>query len=257
METMLDVGRDRLWLEDTGGTGAPVVLLHPGIFDSTVWDPVLPLLEGLRVVRFDRRDFGRSGPATESFRSMDDLVRVLDRVGLDAAHLVGNSMGGEAALAMAVEHPERVLSLTLLAPGIGGYPWPDQPELQAEFEALARAGDHEGLIDFAGRLWCAAGVDEDIRAQLEAADRVEANQDAMAEDNPEQWSRVAAIGVPVTVVVGELDDPASTGAGVALADRVPGARLVRIAEADHLPSLRAPDRVAREIRATVGPVQPE
>lgn len=251
MDTLIDVGSDQLWVEDLGGDDPPVVLLHPGIHDSTVWDPVLPLLDGLRVIRFDRRDFGRSSEATQPFRSMDDLTAVLDHLGLASANLVGNSMGGEAALALALEHPERVASLTLLAPGIKGYEWPDEPELEAEFERLMAADDHPGLVDFAARLWCAAGVDDALRAQLESADAAEANQMEFGQDNPEQWSRVGSITQPVTVVVGELDSWSSTAAGVELAERIPGADLVRIAESDHLPSLRTPERVAEAIRATV------
>lgn len=252
MDTLIDVGNDQLWVEDRGGHGPAVVLLHPGIHDSTVWDAVLPLLDGFRVIRFDRRDFGRSGAATEPFRSMDDLVAVLDHFRLvEAAHLVGNSMGGEASLALALEWPDRVASLTLLAPGIAGYEWPDEPELEAEFEQLMAADDHAGLVDFAARLWCAAGVDDALRAQLVAADAVEANQMELGQDNPEQWSRVETIDAPVTVVVGELDAVSSTAAGVELAGRIPGAELVRIAESDHLPSLRSPERVAQAIRATV------
>jgi pimeloyl-ACP methyl ester carboxylesterase len=251
MDTMLGVGNDQLWVEDLGGEGPAVVLLHPGIYDSTVWAPVLPLLDGLRVIRFDRRDFGRSSAATQPFRSMDDLVAVLDRLGLESAHLVGNSMGGEASLALALEHPERVDSLVLLAPGINGYQWPDEPELEAEFEQLMAADDHPGLVEFAARLWCAAGMDDALHAQLVAADAVEANQMEFGQDNPEQWSRVGTISRPTTVVVGELDSWSSTEAGVELARRIPGAELVRIAESDHLPSLRSPERVAEAIRATV------
>ncbi|MEP6816618.1 MAG: alpha/beta hydrolase [Marmoricola sp.] len=251
MDTLIDVGNDHLWVEDRGGDGPAVVLLHPGIHDSTVWDPVLPLLGDLRVIRFDRRDFGRSSKASQPFRSMDDLIAVLDHLGLDSAHLVGNSMGGEASLALALEHPERVASMTLLAPGINGYEWPDEPELEAEFERLMAADDHPALVDFAARLWCAAGVDDALRAQLVAADAVEANQMEFGQDNPEQWSRVGTIVAPVTVIVGELDSESSTAAGVELAAAIPGAELVRIAESDHLPSLRTPDRVAEAIRATV------
>ncbi|MDQ6642056.1 MAG: alpha/beta hydrolase [Actinomycetota bacterium] len=251
MDTLIDAGNDQLWMEDLGGDGPPVVLLHPGIHDSTVWDPVLPLLDGLRIVRFDRRDFGRSHPATSSYRTMDDLVAVLDHLGLGSAHLVGNSMGGETSLALALEQPERVASLTLLAPGITGYPWPDESELEAEYDWLLAAGDHAGLVDFAARLWCAAGVDDALRGQLVAAEGAEENMNRYAERNPEQWSRVHTIGRPTTVVIGELDYRAATAAAVELAGRILTADLVRLPESDHLPSLRAPQRVAEVIRTTV------
>ena len=99
---ILSVGADTLWAEDTGGAGVPLVLLHPGITDSEVWDRSMPLLGGQRVIRFDRRGYGRSPVATEAFRPVDDLVAVLDAYGIDRAHLVGNSMGGSLDLAARV-----------------------------------------------------------------------------------------------------------------------------------------------------------
>jgi len=54
MGALLGVGADQLWVEDTGGPGVPLVLLHPGITDSSIWDRLLPLLGGRRIVRFDR-----------------------------------------------------------------------------------------------------------------------------------------------------------------------------------------------------------
>src|SRR3954452_18853446 len=99
MSTLLGVGADQLWVEDSGGAGDALVLLHPGIMDSTIWDLLLPLLGERRVVRFDRRGFGQSPVATEEFQAMTDLVAVLDHLSLQRAHLVGNSMGGETSLA--------------------------------------------------------------------------------------------------------------------------------------------------------------
>lgn len=251
MEHLLAVGKDHVWLEDLGGNGAPVVLLHPGIHDATVWDPLLPLLDGMRLVRFDRRDFGRSPAATESYRTMDDLVAVLDHLGIASAHLVGNSMGGETSLALALEQPERVSSLTLLAPGITGYPWPDESELEAEYDALLSAADHAGLVDFAARLWCAAGVDDALHAQLVSAEAAEENMNRYGERNPEQWSRAQQVTQPTAVVVGELDYPTATAACVALAGKILTAELVRLPESDHLPSLRDPQAVADAVRRTV------
>ncbi len=229
-----------------------MLLVHPGIHDSTVWDPVLPLLDGLRVIRYDARDFGRSSASSEEFLPMADLLAVLDHLGLQRVHLVGNSMGGQTALAVAVEHPERVLSLTLLAPGIGGYDWPDDaPEIEEEWEEVARSGDQERLVDLYGRVWCAAGVTEAIHDQLVAMVAAEERHDGNELDNPEQWSRAGALDVPTAVVVGELDIASMITGAVALAARIPGAELVRLPGADHLPSLREPQAVADVVRRTV------
>ena len=60
----LRVGADTLWLEDRG-SGTPLRHLHPGITDSQIWDRMLPLLAGHRVVCYDRPGFGRSPVARE------------------------------------------------------------------------------------------------------------------------------------------------------------------------------------------------
>lgn len=251
-----DQSGDRLWVDDNGGDGPAVVLLHPGIHDSSVWEPVLPLLEGLRVVRFDQRGFGRSTTATTEFSTMGDLLAVLDTAAIDRAHLIGNSMGGAAALSLALEHPERVASLTLLAPGIEGYPWPetDDPDvlaLEANFKRFKEAHDAEGIAGIFGRIFCEAGIDDSIHEQLLRSSQNDFDQEGLEQDNPEHWSRVDRLDVPVTVIVGGLDEPASTQAGADLAARVPGAVLIRIDEADHLISLRAPEIVAEAIRDTI------
>ncbi len=60
-ETMIAVDGDKVWADDNGGGGPPMVLLHPGIGDSLIWEPMLPALTpSWRVIRYDARGFGRS-----------------------------------------------------------------------------------------------------------------------------------------------------------------------------------------------------
>src|SRR5215217_2237264 len=78
---------------------------------------------GRDVVAYDRRGFGDVAPAGGPFRHVDDLLAVLDAVSPDEpAWLVGSSMGGEVALDAALEAPERIAGLVLLAPTNSGDP---------------------------------------------------------------------------------------------------------------------------------------
>lgn len=252
MITLVPVGADLLWSDDSGGEGVPLVLLHPGIADSRIWDPLLPLLGDRRVVRFDRRGYGGSPQATEPYSALGDLVAVLDSLGIDRAHLVGNSMGGETALALAVTAPERVASLTLLCPGINGYDWPedDDPELEAEWMRAKEARDLPALADIQRRVWYASGSDDYLDAQLLASVELDHSLAAELEQpNPEQWSSVATIGIPTTVIAGELDPADSLQASVDLAARIPDALLVRL-PTDHVPQYRDPAAVAEVVLAT-------
>src|SRR5690348_15434139 len=246
------LGADELWYDEIDGDGIPLVLLHPGITDSRVWDPLLPHLVGRRVIRFDRRGFGRSPRATESYSAMGDLIGLLDALGIERAHLVGNSMGGETSLALAVTSPERVASMTLLCPGINGYPWPedDPPELIAEWERCQQEQDVEGMIVLLTQTWFADGTDDYLDQQVRHTVELDFSPAAELEQkNPEQWSHVGSLTVPTTVIAGETDPADSLQASVDLAAAIPGALLVRL-EADHAPQYRHPEAVAETILAT-------
>lgn len=254
MGELLGVGADQLWVDDTGGPGEPLVLLHPGIMDSTIWDGLVPLLGDRRVVRYDRRGFGRSSVATEKFQAMADLVTVLDHLGADRAHLVGNSMGGETSLALAVTAPERVASMTLLCPGIGGYPWPDptpeEQELYDRYRAAKEARDIGTLVEIGLTEWCRSGADQYLTDQIRRSTEVDFLQDDLEQPNPEQWDLLDRVSAPTTVIAGALDPADSLQASLDLAERIPGAELVRL-DVDHLPQYRDPGAVAAAVERTV------
>ncbi len=242
-----------VWFDDTGGPGIPLVLLHPGITDSRIWDPLLPYLVGRRVIRFDRRGFGRSPRATEAWTRVGDLVAVLDECGIERAHLVGNSMGGETSLALAVTAPERVASMTLLCPGINGYDWPedDDPDLEARWVAAKEDGDLRALAEIQIGYWLASGSDDYLDEQVRASVELDNSPAAAFEhDNPEQWSHLTTLDIPTTVIAGELDPADSLQASIDLAARIPGATLVRL-PVDHVPQYRDPAAVAEAILATI------
>ena len=254
MGTLITAGSDQLWVDDTGGDGVPLVMLHPGIIDSTIWDRLVSLLAGQRVVRFDRRGFGQSPTATEQFDAMTDLVTVLDHLGADRAHLVGNSMGGETSLALAITHPERVASMTLLCPGIGGYPWPDpspeEEELYDRYRTAKEARDVDTLVEIGLGEWCRSGADEYLTEQVRRSTELDFTQGDLEQPNPEQWDQVASVDIPTTVIAGSLDPADSLQASLDLADRIPGAQLVRL-DVDHLPQYRDPEAVAEAVISTV------
>ena len=105
------------------GEGETVVLCHGMGGNHMVWYQQVPVLaERYRVVTWDQRGFGRSSNRTGRFgpdESVGDLAAVLDHLGVGAAHVIGQSMGGWAALGWAVTHPSRTLSL-VLADTVGG-----------------------------------------------------------------------------------------------------------------------------------------
>src|SRR5712672_1954620 len=126
---MIAVDGGEVWSDDSGGDRPPLVLLHPGVGDSRIWDPVLPALTAkYRVIRYDARGFGQSPAPAVKFSLLRDLAAVLDHYGVQRAALVGCSQGGGSALGLVLDQPERVSALVLLCPGIPGFPFPEEDE---------------------------------------------------------------------------------------------------------------------------------
>ena len=120
---MVAVDGGEVWADDSGGDGPALVMLHPGVGDSRIWEPVLASLTGkYRVLRYDARGFGQSPAPAVKFSLLRDLIAVLDHFGVARAAFVGCSQGGSASLRLALAQPERVSALVLLCPGIPGFP---------------------------------------------------------------------------------------------------------------------------------------
>jgi pimeloyl-ACP methyl ester carboxylesterase len=250
---------------DEAGSGPPLVLLHAGIVDRRMWDEVVPLLtDAFRVIRYDARGFGESSRAPDGqFRRWDDLLAVMDAAGVDRAHLVGVSQGAETALDATVTNPERVDHLVMVGSGLRGWNFSDDLEArwQAEVEAWER-GDIDGCAEESMRTW----FDGPSRTpdQVDAAVRRRAwemqrhaidieNDDARAVGpEPPSAERLAEIGAPALVAVGELDQPDMVDIAAKLAADIPGARHEILPGTAHLPPMEQPDAFARLIRDFIG-----
>ncbi|WP_344118361.1 alpha/beta hydrolase [Streptomyces blastmyceticus] len=247
MELMVPVDGGEVWADDSGGDDLPLVLLHPGVGGSAFWDPILPrLTRQHRVIRYDVRGYSRSPRTTTRFSLLGDLTAVLDHFGLDRAILAGSSMGGATAIDFALNAPTRVAGLALVGPGVTGYEGLASPELMAQIEVLAKAGDMDGLVALALRTWAAAGPDPDPQATALLRSAIPAwftNHPHLTPGAP-AFDRLGELDVPCVLAVGERDQPEVVRCNEDMAARIPGCRLVRLTESDHYPTLREPEKVA-------------
>lgn len=250
---MVAVDGGEVWADDSGGDGPPVVLLHPGVGDSRIWEPVLPALTAsYRVIRYDARGFGRSPAPTAKFSLLSDLIAVLDHYRLDRAAIVGCSQGGGSALGLALNQPARVTALVLLCPGIPGYPWPEEPdELDAEYEQVLDTGDVDALAALLQGIWAAAGPTPAVMQQLRSGARAEISSGDLQQRDPPVLDRLGEISVPTSLLVGDVDYPPLIEADRQAAARIPGCELTVVPGMDHLPPLREPELVLRTITATL------
>ena len=145
---------------ESTGHGTPLLFLHEFAGDHRSWEPQVRYFSArYRCVTYAARGYPPSGvpadPAAYSQeRAVADAVAVLDGLGIAAAHVVGLSMGGFAALHLTLRHPDRVLSTVAAGTGYGAAP-ERQAAFRAECEAIAVAFENEGSEQVAR--WYAVG----------------------------------------------------------------------------------------------------
>ena len=238
---------------ETAGSGAPVVLIHGGQMDRRMWDPQFESWsKQYRVVRYDVRGYGRSAVPTLPYSDVDDLLAVLDALGIARAHLIGLSLGGRIAIDFTLVHPDRVASLVAVAAGMSGFEfsagnWPQQ----------MRAAQ-EGGGEAAAELWLKDPYMVPAMEHPDLAPRIR----QLVLENAREWlsnpllpkrlqppaaKRLAEIGVPTLVVVGDRDVPDMQKVADQLAREVKGARKVVVSGAGHIVNLEKPAEFDRAV----------
>lgn len=254
-----------------GGTGAaPIVLVHAGVADRRMWDPIWERLTARhRVLRYDARGYGESLPPSGPWSQHADLLGLLDELGIGRAHLVGASMGAGIAVEAALARPALVASLVLAAPGgaLYGDATDDLRAVWHEEVAALDRGDVATAVEVNLRAWVdgparsAEEVDPEVRAfvgrmQRDAFELPEWDPDDAPETelSPPASGRLGEIACPVLVVVGEGDRRASLDAAERLA-AVAGVTVVRWPVVGHMLTLERPAAFADlllEFVASVG-----
>lgn len=241
------------------GAGDPVLFIHGLTWDHTLFDAqVEALKDRYRCIAVDLIGHGQSGDVDHDY-SFFDLARYmaafLDQIGVESAHLAGLSMGGMTAMPMALEHPDRVRSLILLDTDAG----PEAPERVAGYDQLASIAVQQGWDPVAeavvGILFGTAFLADNGHKQW-AIERLSASRpESVARalravtGREDISSRINAISVPTTVIVGELDVATTPDKAEAMAAAIPGATLVRIPDAGHHSPIEQPQRVTEAILA--------
>lgn len=241
------------------GEGVPLLLIHGGIVEEA-FAPLLPhLKQGYRLLMYTRRgydgDLPSEPPSMEQFAR--DALAVLDAAGVERAHVVGYSMGGSIALELGSLAPERVLSLSLLEPGLLSVP---SAAAFAEGAVLLQE-----LYQTAGPTACVTANLEGMGMDLMELDEVlpegwrQAAERAMpavfALDNPAlgDWDFDAARArdlVPPALLIGGTESiPLLTESFAALTEWMPGAKVVVLQGVDHGLQLWRAEEVADAIRS--------
>jgi len=259
MERLIETNGVELCTEPFGDPGDPPILLVMGRGASMLWwdDDFCRMLaaRGRFVIRYDHRDTGRSityEPGRPEYTGADlvaDAAGVIDAYGVAPAHVVGVSAGGAIAQQLALEFPDRVRSLVLIstspALSVGRELLPPTEDFMrfattAEVDWSDSESVIEYLVDYSRVL--TGGLrpfDEGpmrafIRRDVERAHNVAAvqNHDVLADGEPPR-APLSTISAPTLVMHGSADPMFPFPHGEALAEAIPGARLVPLDGAGH------------------------
>lgn len=186
-----------------------------------------------------------------SYADADDVVNLMDVLGLASATVVGASFGGRVALELAVRHPARVESLVLMCTAYRGLEVTD-PTVQAFGERedeLLEAGDLDAATELNVTMFLGREASPAARADVARMQRhaFEVQLAAQEQDPPPRPERVevdpTAVSVPTLVVSGALDVAHHRDIATLLAAEIPVAELVELDWAGHLPAVERPDEV--------------
>lgn len=263
-EAMVTIGEVRLCTQTFGDPGDPAVLLVHGAGNSLVsWpEEFCERLSaaGRRVIRYDSRDAGRSttyevGAPPYVLRDLvADAVGLLDALGVARAHVVGMSQGAAVGQLLALDHADRVASLTVASstPGGPGHEHPDLPPMAERIQELFADeapepdwSDREAMIEYlveAERPFAGTSRPFDADAmRIVATLAVDRTADVAAQvtnpfllDAGEPWrARLGEIRVPTLVVHGREDPMFPFGHAEAMTREIPGSRLLGMAHTGH------------------------
>lgn len=245
------------------GAGFPVIFLHAGIADSRMWEPqVTAFAKQFDVIRPDLRGFGKSELPPNPWSPVDDLLALIDDLGLKPAHLIGCSMGGGVAIDFALDHPDRISKLVLVGSSIGGFTFgPEHAHVFEEAAAARMAGDLTALNEAMLHLFLDGPdrprgyVAEPLRKLFLEMNGIAVRADvekAPPAQNLLAVSRLHEITEQTLVIVGDKDVPTVLEAADLLAESIPNARKAVIHDAAHLPNLEHPQEFNRLVLDFLG-----
>jgi len=198
---------------ETAGQGPVLIFIHDGLVHREIWEHQFPhFAKQYRVIRYDRRGYGKSSAGVGAYSNVDDLHRLYSELGVDKACLIGMSSGGALAIDFTLQHPEKVSCLVLVGAVVGGFSYTQH---------MFNRGGHLPPDLETDEATIAYYVREDpyeIYRKNEAATRRVAQ---LVKDNPLKdrgspvppqsakpaYQRLGEITIPALILVGEFDIP--------------------------------------------------
>jgi pimeloyl-ACP methyl ester carboxylesterase len=256
-----DINGAHIYYEDEG-VGHPLILIHGWPMSTRMWDEQVRVLKNhYRVVRYDRRGFGRSPgqPWNESSAEHDpaDLEALMRYLKIPSAYILGHSQGGSVATQFTLDHPDQVDALILHGAGLDGFVLPEKGPF-ASLESVRALIRTQGMAAFRQQ-WLAFPINHvpdgkpEVTARITeivnyyTADDILQSTPAPRQDRVPAIQRLSEIKAPTLVLVGGDDQPFFKITAEALAFLIPHAQEAVVRGGGHLVNMVEPELYNAEV----------
>ena len=254
-----------LYFEETG-TGAPIVFVHEFAGDHRSWEPQIRFFSRYyRCITYGARGYPPSDVPSDpnaysQQHARDDVIAVMDHLGIAKAHVVGLSMGGFATVHVGITYPQRALSLVVAGCGYGSEP-SQKAQFRNESEEVARHIEQEGGKYLAEKYSIGPArvqlQNKDPRAWREFANQLAQHsptgsaltQRGVQAQRPSLWElkdSIAKIDVPTLILTGD-EDEACLEASLFLKRQIQTSALVVLPRTGHTLNIEEPDAFNRAL----------
>ncbi len=239
---------------EVAGAGHPLVMVHAGIADRRMWDKQFQVFaEHYRVVRYDQRGYGKTVMVDGPYSLRGDIFGLLKFLGIPSAYLMGGSIGGEAIIDFALEHPDMTDALITVGAGLSGFEAKNKgesPKIFEEMDEAYEAGDKTRVAELGIQAWVAGTgrtpdqVDPAIVALVREMFMISlATPDDLGTDqplDPPAAKRLGEIKAPTLIVVGDRDTATILEIAATLEHSIAGAQCFTMPGTAHVPNMEQP-----------------
>lgn len=242
----IKTGNDSIFYE-ISGSGPTMVFIHDGLVHSEVWEAQFSYFsKEYKVVRYDRRGYGKSSPATGNYSNLDDLNTLFTQLKIDRACLLGASSGGRLAIDFTLSYPQKVSSMILVGAVVGGFSYTRHFYTRGDHLPTDLKDDKQESLYYASddpyEIY-----NENIDAQKKLIELVKNNPiriygtQIIASQKTPAYKRLNEINIPVLILCGEFDIPDVHAHAGAINAGISNSRRMIIPKAGHLIPMEQPD----------------
>ncbi|MCK6462958.1 MAG: alpha/beta hydrolase [Candidatus Pacebacteria bacterium] len=250
----IEVNNGKIFYEAVG-EGPAIIMIHDGVLHRETWDAQFSSFShNFRVIRWDRRGYGKSERPQSSFSHLEDLATLIDTLKIETAILMGCSSGGLLAIDYTLEHPEKVAALVLVGPIVSGLEFSEHFRSRGgQVQPKTGAPVTEEIEYWAWKdPWITAPENRNAKEKIEQLlkanpqNMIGSGRYAKGPGRP-ALGLLSQIKIPTVILAGESDIPDVHAHMGAIQAGIVGSKRVVLINSGHLAHFEVPDLFNREV----------